>query len=277
MPPVQPQHERRKYLVQPSEPGEETRWMSFVGIGDRSGPKVSRAQQLADAGFVTAPYRVAHGFLLRAFTPGQPVSAAYPLDECLLETLAAYLAHIAREMRADPTVTPLMLQDMVTTNVTEGLGQEWQPRLQARLSTSGDVWCQHPVALDGRMLPHEWIQTRRGFLKTDAVDHHDDHFFPGCQDIAWDIASACLEFDLMPHARRRLIQRYRALSNDRTICARLPLHAVTYLAYRLGYTTMAAETLGEDPDGRRFAAAATRYTHLLRSELGDARDASWDA
>jgi hypothetical protein len=276
MPPVQPQHERRKYLIR-GEPGEENRWMSFVGLDERSGRKVSRSEQLADAGFVPAPQLVAHGFLLRAFTPGEPVSAAYQVDECLLETLAAYLAHIAREMRADPSVTHPMLKDMVTTNVTESLGREWHSRLQARLSSSGDVWCQHPVALDGRMLPHEWIHTRSGFLKTDAVDHHDDHFFPGCQDIAWDIASACLEFDLTPQARRRLIQRYRALSDDRTICARLPLHAVTYLAYRLGYTTMAAETLGEDPDGRRFATAATRYTNLLRSELADAPDASWDA
>ena len=31
--------------------------------------------------------------------------------------------------------------------------------------------------LDGRMLPHEWIETSSGFLKTDAVDHFDDHFF----------------------------------------------------------------------------------------------------
>ncbi|MBZ5585043.1 MAG: hypothetical protein LAQ30_23105, partial [Acidobacteriia bacterium] len=35
------------------------------------------------------------------------------------------------------------------------------------------------IALDGRMLRHEWLETARGYMKADALDHHDDHFFPG--------------------------------------------------------------------------------------------------
>ena len=50
------------------------------------------------------------------------------------------------------------------------------------------------VAIDGRMLPHEWLETRMAIVKADALDHHDDHFFPGCQDIAWDIAGASVEW-----------------------------------------------------------------------------------
>jgi hypothetical protein len=127
------------------------------------------------------------------------------------------------------------------------------------------------------MLPHEWIRTSGGYLKTDAVHHHDDHFFPGCQDIAWDVAGTCLEFNLGPRERQQLIERYRLLSGDSTIAARLPLHALTYLAFRLGYATLAATTLGPDSDGKRFSKARHRYSELLRSELSSSASELWNA
>ncbi len=275
-PPVQPQHERRKYLVEPTETGGTVRWMSFAGLGDLVAPKLLRANQLAEAGFTTAPDREAHGFLIRAFTPGSPVSAN-EVNLGLLETLASFLAHISREQPAIASVTNGMLEEMVTTNIIEGLGEEWQPQIRSKLFGSSTIWCQRTVALDGRMQPHEWIRTASGYLKTDAVDHHNDHFFPGCQDIAWDVVSACLEFHLPPDARQWLIRRYRTLSGDRTISARLPLHAVTYLAFRLGYSTLAADTLGQNPDGDRFAAAAVHYADLLRSELEVRSTEGWNA
>jgi hypothetical protein len=74
-----------------------------------------------------------------------------------------------------------------------------------------------------------------------------------------------------------LIDRYRFLSGDSTITARLPLHAVTYLAFRLGYTSLAASTLGQDPDGKRFSEAAHRYGELLRAELSHTTLELWNA
>jgi hypothetical protein len=198
------------------------------------------------------------------------------VDAALLETLASYLAHISCTQATQPSVTEEALLDMVVTNVAEGLGDEWLCRLQTRLRECGASWCARTVALDGRMLPHEWIRTPGGYLKTDAVHHHDDHFFPGCQDIAWDVASTCLEFRLQPDQRRQLIERYRILSGDPTIAARLPLHAITYLAFRHGYTSLAATTLGQDSDGARFADAAIRYSELLRNELGQTTTEAWD-
>jgi hypothetical protein len=127
---------------------------------------------------------------------------------------------------------------------------------------------ERPVALDGRMLPHEWLRTPPGrYLKTDSVDHHADHFFPGCQDIAWDVAGACVEFALPPADRCRLTGQYRKLSGDRTIAARLGPHIIAYLAFRLGYAHLAAETLGDAPDGRRFAELAARYATELKTAL----------
>ena len=269
-PPVQQQHERRKYLLEPfqrSGPGTGSSWFSFVGLGERGRSKLLRARQLAEAGFTSAPEQFVQGFLVKAFAPGNPVNHRQGLAPELLEALASYLAYIAREHRAEPSVTDASLSDMITTNVEEGLGSEALSPLERSFPEFRSRWCEWPVALDGRMQPHEWIRTNDGYLKTDAVDHHDDHFFPGCQDIAWDVAAACLEFELDRDARQWLIERYRELSGDRSIAARLPVHAVTYLAFRLGYTTLAASTLGETPDRNRFVTAAQRYRLLLRRAL----------
>jgi hypothetical protein len=114
-------------------------------------------------------------------------------------------------------------------------------------------------------------------MKMDALDHHDDHFFPGCQDIAWDVAAACLEFELDSGAQHRLVELYRALSHDRTITARLPRYAITYLAFRLGYASLASTTLGDTADGRRFAAEVERYRRLLRRELSQPPQDRWHA
>ena len=280
-PAVQPQHERRKYLYQRCDPVDATdqfSWLTFLGLAaDSTASKLQRAQQLATAGFTVAPRSVRHGFLTTPFTPGSPLHGHQEADVTLLETLASYLAHISITQATLPTVTHTALLDMVVINTAEGLGEEWASRLHPRLRKCGASWCERTVALDGRMLPYEWIRTSGGYLKTDAVHHHDDHFFPGCQDIAWDVAATCLEFDLRPHERRHLIDRYRFLSGDSRITARLPLHAVTYLAFRLGYTSLAASTLGQDADGKRFSEAAHRYGELLRTELSHTTSESWNA
>jgi hypothetical protein len=280
-PAVQPQHERRKYLYQVGDPAEsagEFSWLSFLGlVPDSATSQLRRAQQLAAAGFTAAPTSVTHGFLVTPFTPGSPLRVPGEMDAALLEILASYLAHISCTQSAQPSVTHTALLDMVVTNTVEGLGDEWASRLHPRLRKYGDSWCERTVALDGRMLPHEWIRTSNGYLKTDAVHHHDDHFFPGCQDIAWDVAGACLEFNLGPRERQQLIERYRSLSGDSTITARLPLHALTYLAFRLGYTTLSASTLSGGSDGKRFSEATHRYSELLRLELSHTASELWNA
>ncbi|HYC31465.1 MAG TPA: hypothetical protein VEB59_04205, partial [Gemmatimonadales bacterium] len=134
-----------------------------------------------------------------------------------------------------------------------------------------------PIALDGRMLPHEWLRGPRGHLKVDALDHHDDHFFPGPRDIAWDLAGTCVEFGLDDSVASELIGRYRRLSRDHTIEARLPAHALAYLAFRTGYAAMSAESLRGSPDGERFRTLTEAYRSRLRGELARAGAARWSA
>ena len=86
-----------------------------------------------------------------------------------------------------------------------------------------------PVRIDGRLHPWEWRRTPDGRLvKTDALDHAAAHDLVGCQDIAWDVAGAIVEFGLSDAAAETL-RRAVAEAAGR----RLPAEAVA--AYRLCY------------------------------------------
>ena len=271
-PAVHPQHERRKYLLTTPSPSGGARLLSFAGLGQRSLKKVERLARLAEAGFTVGPEKVAHGFLLRPFVAGSPASTDL-IDAELLERAAAYLAHLSREHAAEPSVSDESLREMITVNVAEGLHRPFEATLREVLPASG--WVERPVALDGRMLVHEWVRTPREFLKLDAMDHHDDHFFPGCQDIAWDVAAAVFELDLEEQSRSYFIARYRRLSGDRGIARRLHHYAIAYLSFRLGYATLATSVLGKTADGIRFTGQAQRYARLLASELNNS-PARWN-
>jgi hypothetical protein len=274
-PAVQPQHERRKYLLHPSPvgSGEQPVLLRFVGLGDGGRDKVLRTERLAAARFTAPPLKLAHGFMAMPFMRGQPVS---PEDTppALLERVAEYLCHLAAEHSAEPSSDEAALREMIATNLTEGLGEEEFERINRLLP---EVWTECPVALDARMQPHEWIRTTGGFLKADAIDHHADHFLPGCQDIAWDVAGAALELGLSPESRAFLVSHYRKLSGDSAITRRLPHYAIAYLAFRLGYATMAEQVLGRtSDDGQRFHRQAGRYRLLLSEESGVISSTYWD-
>jgi hypothetical protein len=227
-PAVQPQHERRKYL-------HEGRLWKFAGLGQFGRTKLERAKRLEQ--FCPRAHEVSNGFLISDWMPGhQP-----DMSEALLDTMARYLAFLRSEFAVDAPVPVRALEEMIAANT----GAEVQAPQEGQL-----------VAIDGRMLPHEWLETERGFVKTDALDHHEDHFFPGCQDIAWDIAGTAVECGLPVET---IADRYLHLLPDPRLKARLPFYITAYKAYRLGYCQLAIDTLGDDPDGQRFRVAIDRY------------------
>ncbi|MCW5979476.1 MAG: hypothetical protein KIT09_15470 [Bryobacteraceae bacterium] len=254
---VHPQHERRKYIFRCD--GRRT-MAKFAGLGHYGQPAYELAAAVQDAGFGPPVVRLADGFLIGEHLQGSPLEGR-EVDERLLDHFARYLAFRARLAAASGAASFDDLLELIEVNCREA-GLE-PPRLDAyRALVAGAP----PVMVDGRMQPHEWVRTVKGILKTDAVDHHRDHFFPGCQDIAWDVAGAVAEFALDPEAGIYLVESYAALSNDRTLPRRLPFFTIAYLAFRLGYATMASETAG-GADSARFEKLARRRRAQLQEAL----------
>lgn len=264
-PPVHPQHERRKYLSLESK--DEPRLLKFVGLGREGRSKRERAERLAEAGWGPRVFGLAHGFLVTEFVDGSPVFGA-KVDSLLIETMARYLAFLRKTFPA-PRRRPFdEVVEMIRINITEGLGETRGNRLDWLEAFRASFEAESPVAIDGRMLPHEWLQTGRGYLKTDGVDHHDDHFFPGCQEIAWDLAGGCVEFELGIRDEERFLNDYQDLTKDSRIRSRLSFYKVAYLSYRFGYASLAAETLGPSPEGARFKFLSQHYRSSLLDQLG---------
>lgn len=243
-PAVQPRHERRKYL-------ENTgRLWKFAGLGPYGASKQERAEALAKAGFGPRVEGLENGFLITEFASGMPVST---IDAELLDRIAGYLNYLRDAFPAGAPAPFESLREMIWVNGSEGIGREIDVECFRSVVSDGAT-----TKIDGRMLPHEWLLTPGGYLKTDANDHHDDHFFPGCQDIAWDVAGACVEFGLNRGEQEYLVSRMA----DATLPRRMPFYRIAYLSYRLGYARMAG-----DADDGRFRALDLRYGALLREAV----------
>jgi hypothetical protein len=239
-PAVQPQHERRKYLG-------EGRLYKFAGYGRYGREKLERSRRLE--GFATPVVTLSDGFLESRWLEARQAR----LSDELIEFAARYLAAVRREFGSGQAADTAALSRMIEVNCGEGWGAA-VPEGEA-------------VALDGRMLAHEWLETRDGFCKADALEHHDDHFFPGPQDIAWDVAA----FGVEVGGGDYLVECYRRESGDRGIAARLPFYRTAYLAFRLGYCEMAADATAGTDDAVRFRQARDRY----RAALWAAGRESW--
>jgi hypothetical protein len=173
------------------------------------------------------------------------------------------MAYIRRTFSTPDRAATADLLEMTRVNLTEGLGTAKTAAAIDWLNAEAYWIDEAAVAVDGRMQPHEWIESHGGLVKVDGLDHHDDHFFPGPTDVAWDVVAAICELGLDAGAASSLVEQYRAQSGDRTIGYRLAFYHVAYLASRLGYASMAAESLAETPDGARFRRSREHYRRSL--------------
>lgn len=259
-PATHPRHERRKYL------GEGSVLLKFAGHGRYGRKKLARAAALAEAGFGLPAAGLYNGFLKTDFVAARPLSAG-EVNQVLLDEMAGYLAFIKRSFPVAKGMEFDEFAQMASRNITLGLGQDWAQKA-ARLEDMKGIYAGGaPVEVDGRMLPVEWLLTKKGYKKADTLDHHSDQFFPSSQDISWDIASAIIEFDMNPMEQHYFISRYSALAKDAVSLERLRLYMVAYLAFRLGYVSFAADELASTPEGPRFKDLAWRYGARLKREI----------
>lgn len=264
-PAAHPRHEKRKYLIGAPQRGEAV-LLKFAGHGKYGRRKLERAQRISEAGFGLPVSGICNGFMKSRFVLARPLNAA-GLNQVLLDEMAGYLAFLKRNFQSTSGMDFDEFSHMASRNILLGLGQEWADKAACFEKLKPVFEAGVPVAVDGRMLPAEWLLTRKGYRKADAVDHCIDQFFPSSQDIAWDLATAVIEFNMSPMEQHYFIGKYSVLARDEVSHERLRLHMIAYLAFRLGYASFAAEELSGMADGLKFSHLARQYASRLKREL----------
>jgi hypothetical protein len=265
-PAVHPHHERRKYLLHQPGATPSRHIARFAGLGRAGHARYERAMQLAASGWGPAPLGLREGFLVLPFVPGRPLDVRQATRP-LMDAVVRYLTRIRRGFAAPRTTSVDAMLHMIDVNATEAGLRPERDAMHAVQRGAQESALVDAVAVDGRMLPHEWLATDAGPSKVDALDHHDDHFFPGITDPAWDLAAALVEFAWPHPTARALVTAYKRATSDHGLETRLPFLATAYLAFRVGYCTRAAATLADSADGRRFAALGVRYRGALAARL----------
>jgi hypothetical protein len=235
------QFERRKFLLQ-----EGRVIAKFEGLGHFGRETLDRASLLAEKKFGPPVGSLGDGYAGYKRLRGRPANAS-ELNAALLDRIAEYLAFRVGAFPVDRCAADVA--KMASCNLEEEFG--------------GNVCAPRPainspIIADGRMLPHEWIQTARGWIKTDGANHGDDHFFPGPTDIAWDLAGAIIEWELSQDAIQYLLRRYEWLTGD-AAGKRLPAWTAAYAIFRMAYCKMAAQALEGTPEQARLHMEYRRY------------------
>ena len=256
------QMERLKFI----SPDQQTLF-KFEGMG-RIGAKVrERAFVLADAGFSPRVADEGSGFLAYSLVHGRRFSA-HQICDSLLDRIARYCAFRAASFPVT-SGSPSELGPMLEHNVRQEFGIEL--RIPA-----GCLAPRVPVLCDGRMQPYEWLANDNHVLKVDAIDHGDNHFFPGPCDIAWDIAGTAVEWQLGASGTAALVEKFRRFSGI-DVSGELPFYLVAYLVFRLGFCKMALSGTFEPAERQRLRAAYQQYRYQAERLLAEASEHAFAA
>lgn len=262
------QQERRKFLART---GGATWLVKFAGLGESGSQKYRIAQQLHQAGFTPESAGYRHGFLVERWHGDALSLDQQPIEEDkLVRQIGAYLGFRARHLPAEPHQGSSLakLREMAHYNTRQALGEQAASALDQTLPNvdglSGHV---RRVFTDNRMQPWEWLLIGDRLIKTDALDHCATHDLVGCQDIAWDIAGAAVEFSLSAQDTDLLCTILEKESGHPVSPALLSFLVPCYLAFQIGAHTMAADALTGNEEETRLRLAVERYGLLLRSQL----------
>ena len=257
--------ERRKFLV--TAHGERF-LVKFAGVGRTGEEKLAIARTLHTESFVPKPIGLVHGFLVEEWLDDP---APLPIGEKPLGEIARYLGTRARLLPATSgsgaSVEELLT--MARRNVALELGDEFARELERW--KAGEIE-RRIVRLrtDNKLDLHEWLRTASGaLLKTDALDHHQAHDLIGCQDLAWDVAGAAVEFDLDQAEIEHLIsatEHWVRREIDRDL---IDFCRTAYLAFRVGQMRLGATMIDESAEQQRLKRRGDLYAaelqHLLES------------
>src|SRR5262249_268400 len=111
------------------------------------------------------------------------------------------------------------------------------------------------IQIDGHLRPCEWILQSSKIMKTDALDHSQDHFFPGVASILWDVSGAILEADMSREEERCFLEECRIDAEEKS---KVPFYKLAYSAFKMGYCSVAAYGC-EGPDAVKFRKLAKSW------------------
>ena len=159
-----------------------------------------------------------------------------------------------------PSAQEAQLREMLKFNVAQEFGIE--------VTLPPEAFCtKRPVITDGRMNPYEWILSDSGrLIKTDGVDHGDNHFFPGPCDIAWDLAGAAVEWELGTDANDFLVEQLKRRYGV-NVSQYLPLYKLAYSVFRLGFCKMAISTVKGSSEEKLLGDAYRHYRRIAHDFL----------
>lgn len=182
-------------------------------------------------GRVPQPLFYREGFLFSEWVEGGPPAA----NRRLAQQVAGYIARRVHSLPveadpffADPGYRWCGWNDLITI-----LRRPYGPIL-GRLKSGAIVRhlrrfaAPHPVLVDGRMKPEDFISASGVLYKTD----YEQHNFGGGEldlvDPAWDLAGSAYEFGFNAEDEQELLARYAGESGDESIGERLILHQCLY-------------------------------------------------
>jgi hypothetical protein len=250
--------ERLKFIARA---GAGRMLLKFAGLGAIGECKFAMAMALHDARLTSEPLALVHGFLVeRWLEDARPLSE----DDRPVEEIGRYIGARARKFPApgDSGASLAELLQMACRNASLVLGNS---AAEAIRRASGPIEAMAPrvarVRTDNKLARHEWLRTADGpLIKTDALDHHRGHDLIGCQDVAWDVAGAIVEFALNAGETERLIGAVQCRVDPEL----LAFYRIAYLAFRVGQETLAGQLSGDAAGGYR---SADRYATQLHNLL----------
>jgi hypothetical protein len=238
----------------------------FAGLGEIGRRKLRRARALAKAGFAPEPLALRSGFLLEPWIEGAPSTGMPEPRDVFVERIGHYLGFRARRFPApaEPGATDEELLHMAQVNAGQLGGDELRAAVTSRWAGLQQAPRARRVAIDGRLHAWEWRRDARGRIwKTDALDHCEAHDLVGCQDVAWDVAGATVEFSLDRTESERLRRMVGATAEHEVHPAALERSLLAYCALQAGLWSYAAEDVEEaDRAGTRVGFYAAKLRQL---------------
>jgi hypothetical protein len=261
-PPAAPVSERLKFRLA----GANGRFLArFAGLGATGEEKLGVARLLHAAGFAPEPLALRRGFLLERWSEGRPLDPAEARSAAFLDHLGRYLGFRARALPVDGRdgASLAELRHAACVNAAELGGEELGRLVEERLPATGDLAGLAPARIDGRLHAWEWLRTADGrFVKTDGLDHAVGHDLVGCQDVAWDVAGAAVEFDLAEAEVERLRAAVGAAAGREVSRSAVAAFRVCYAAFQGGLWDMTGER------GPRADRLRLKYLAAVRRAVG---------